>query len=130
MDDVTAPDHDAPRRQHWIARLFDEALLDSRELWEGANRTRALVILAAALAFLVVAVPVLITLVREHDLRIAAGVVFVVLLGAGGLVCRGVGEHRSSSAWKSTGYFLGATAYGASATVALVNGLHTLLSRG
>jgi len=125
VDGVTTPE-ERPKRTSWIVRLLDEAILDNPELRKG-HRLRSVVVLALILLLLMVAVPVLLTLVREHDSRVASGVIFVVVLGAGGLVCRGIGEHRTSSAWKATGYFLGAAAYGATATVALVNGLHTLL---
>ncbi|MBO3093758.1 hypothetical protein [Cellulomonas dongxiuzhuiae] len=70
---------------------------------------------------------VAISRVGRDDVELAVGVVFVVGLGAGGPVCRGVGEHRSSSVWNSVGYFIGAAANGASVTVALVDGLHTLV---
>lgn len=49
------------------------------------------------------------------------GIGFIVLLGSGGLVCRGVGEILGSSRWKAAGYFMGAAAYVVTATVALLN---------
>lgn len=55
------------------------------------------------------------------------GIGFVVLLGSGGLVCRGVGEIRGSFKWKAAGYFMGAAAYVATATVALLNVVPRLL---
>lgn len=54
---------------------------------------------------------------------VALGIVVVVVLGAGGLMARGVGELRDSPHWKASGCFLCATAYLGTATVALVNGL-------
>jgi drug/metabolite transporter (DMT)-like permease len=54
---------------------------------------------------------------------IMLGVVLVVLLGAGGLAIRGVGEMRNSPGWKASGCFLCAAAYLGTATVALVNGV-------
>ncbi|MCC2320014.1 hypothetical protein [Cellulomonas xiejunii] len=113
-------------RRPGLVRLFDQAMIGGPEV-RTVHRIRAVAVLLGVLILLVVAVPFAISRVGRDDVELAAGVVFVVLLGAGGLVCRGVGEHRSSSVWKSTGYFLGSAAYGASATVALVNGLHTLL---
>lgn len=112
----------------WLVRLLDEAIRDDLGL-RTAHRVRSIVILLLLLLLLMIAVPALLTTVHRPDLELGAGVVFVVGLGAGGLVCRGVGEHKGSAVWKSTGYFLGAAAYGATATVALVNGLHTLIAR-
>jgi drug/metabolite transporter (DMT)-like permease len=57
------------------------------------------------------------------ETAIGLGIVLVVLLGAGGLSCRGVGEWRNSPGWKASGCFLCAAAYVGTATVALVNGL-------
>jgi hypothetical protein len=54
---------------------------------------------------------------------IMLGIVLVVLLVAGGLAIRGVGELRNSPSWKASGCFLCAAAYVGTATVALVNGL-------
>jgi hypothetical protein len=54
---------------------------------------------------------------------IMLGVILVVLLGAGGLAGRGIGELRNSPGWKASGCFLCAAAYLGTATVALVNGL-------
>jgi hypothetical protein len=54
---------------------------------------------------------------------IILGIILVVLLGAGGLAGRGVGELRNSAGWKASGCFLCAAAYLGTATVALVNGV-------
>ena len=54
---------------------------------------------------------------------IMLGIILVVLLGAGGLAGRGVGELRNSPGWKASGCFLCAAAYLGTATVALVNGV-------
>jgi hypothetical protein len=54
---------------------------------------------------------------------IVLGVILVVLLGAGGLAGRGIGELRNSPGWKASGCFLCAAAYLGTATVALVNGV-------
>jgi hypothetical protein len=54
---------------------------------------------------------------------IILGIILVVLLGAGGLAGRGVGELRNSPGWKASGYFLCAAAYLGTANVALVNGV-------
>ena len=113
-------------RRPALARLFDQAMIGGPEV-RTAHRVRAVAVLLGVLVLLVVAVPVAISQVGRDDVELAVGVVLVVGLGAGGLVCRGIGEHRSSSVWKSTGYFVGSAAYGASASVALINGLHTLL---
>lgn len=51
------------------------------------------------------------------------GIVLVVLLGAGGLAVRGIGELRNSPGWKASGCFLCAAAYVGTATVAMVNGV-------
>jgi hypothetical protein len=57
------------------------------------------------------------------ETAIVLGIILVVLLGAGGLACRGVGELRNSPGWKASGCFLCAAAYLGTATVALVNGV-------
>ncbi|MCC2333557.1 hypothetical protein [Cellulomonas wangsupingiae] len=123
---MSTSQQDDGARPSALVRLLDQALVGGPEV-RTVHRVRAGVVLLGVLVLLVIAVPVVISRVGRDDVELAVGVVFVVVLGAGGLVCRGVGEHRSSQVWKSTGYFLGAAAYGASATVALVNGLHTLL---
>lgn len=51
------------------------------------------------------------------------GVITVVLLGAAGLALRGLGELRGSPRLKAYGYFAGALAYIATASVALAQGL-------
>ncbi|WP_127573651.1 hypothetical protein [Georgenia faecalis] len=114
-------------RDFWLVRLLDHALRDDLGL-RPAHRVRAGLILLALLLLLAVGVPLLLTMVGRRDAALALGVVFVVVLGAGGLVCRGVGEHKGSSVWKSSGYFFGAAAYGATATVSLINGVHRLLA--
>jgi hypothetical protein len=58
---------------------------------------------------------------------LVVGIVLVVLLGALGLVLRGLGELRQSPRLKAYGYFVGAVAYVATASVALSNGLPLLL---
>ena len=60
---------------------------------------------------------------------ITIGILIVVALGTGGLICRGVGELRADPNWKAGGYFLGASAYVATACVALFNSVPALLSR-
>lgn len=64
-----------------------------------------------------------------HALR--AGIVFIVLLGATGLVLRGAGELSQGRAryLKAYGYFAGAMAYLATASVALFNAAPALLQR-
>jgi hypothetical protein len=57
------------------------------------------------------------------ETAIMLGILLVVLLGAGGLSCRGIGELIDSPGWKASGCFLCAAAYVGTATVALVNGL-------
>ena len=57
------------------------------------------------------------------ETAIVLGIILVVLLGGGGLACRGVGELRNSPGWKASGCFLCAAAYVGTATVALVNGV-------
>lgn len=70
-----------------------------------------------------VAVALTQVLPSKPETSIALGIVFVVLLGAGGLAVRGVGELRDSPGWKASGCFLCAAAYVATATVALANGV-------
>lgn len=92
--------------------------------------------IAAALAgptLLVVglAVPVTTLLIENPQARLFAGVVTIVALGAAGLILRGVGELRpppANARWKAAGYFCGAAAYIATATVALLNGLPALVT--
>jgi glutamine amidotransferase-like uncharacterized protein len=57
------------------------------------------------------------------ETAIVLGILLVVLLGAGGLACQGIGELRNSPDWKASGCFLCAAAYFGTATVALVNGV-------
>jgi hypothetical protein len=57
------------------------------------------------------------------ETAIVLGIILVVLLGAGGLAFRGIGELRNSPGWKASGCFLCAAAYLGTATVALVNGV-------
>jgi hypothetical protein len=54
---------------------------------------------------------------------IMLGIILVVLLGAGGLAGRGIGELQDSPGWKASGCFLCAAAYLGTATVALINGV-------
>jgi hypothetical protein len=68
-------------------------------------------------------VVVLVQLFVDPATAVALGIVIVVLLGAGGLAVRGVGELWESPHWKSSGCFLCAAAYLGTATVALVNGV-------
>lgn len=91
------------------------------------------ILLAAAVMFVVggVLVPLATQVIADPALRLGVGIVVIVTLGALGLVLRGVGEllrPPRSGRWKSAGYFCGAVAYTATATVALVNGLPALLS--
>jgi hypothetical protein len=53
--------------------------------------------------------------------------VLVVFLGAVGLVLRGIGDELDSLRLRALGYYLGALAYAATASVALYNGLPQLL---
>jgi hypothetical protein len=57
---------------------------------------------------------------------IIVGAVVVVVVGAAGLTCRGVGELKKSPELKAVGYFLGAGAYAVTAMVALINGLRLI----
>ena len=59
---------------------------------------------------------------------LTGGILVIVLLGAYGHVLRGIGEHRQSKDLKAWGYYLGATAYLATASVALFNGVPHLLA--
>lgn len=63
--------------------------------------------------------PVLSQLVPSPRQMVVTGIVVVVVLGASGLILRGLGELRSSTRWKAFGYFLGACAYLATASVSL-----------
>ncbi|MBD7918191.1 hypothetical protein H9657_07860 [Cellulomonas sp. Sa3CUA2] len=112
----------APRSA--LVRLFDQAMIGGPEV-RTVHRVRAVVILLGVLVLLVVVVPVAISRVGRDDVELAAGVVFVVGLGAAGWCAAASASTGPSSVWKSTGYFIGSAAYGASATVALINGLHT-----
>jgi hypothetical protein len=56
------------------------------------------------------------------------GIVIVVVLGAAGQFLRGLGERRTSPKLKEHGYYLGAIAYLATASVALFNGLPRLIA--
>jgi hypothetical protein len=49
------------------------------------------------------------TLTTGTSQGLLVGVVAIVMLGAGGQVLRGIGELRSSTTLKATGYFLGLT---------------------
>lgn len=87
-------------------------------------RGSRLAIAAAVLVSLVANVAVaLAQVLSSPETAIVLGVIMVVLLGAGGLCCRGVGELRNSAAWKASGCFLCGAAYIGTATVALVNGV-------
>lgn len=55
------------------------------------------------------------------------GIILVVLLGATGYMLRGVGEQRHNPRLKAWGYYIGAQAYMATASVALLNGVPRLL---
>jgi hypothetical protein len=70
-----------------------------------------------------VAVALTQVLPSKPETAIVLGILLVVLLGAGGLACRGIGELRNSPGWKASGCFLCAAAYVGTATVALVNGV-------
>ena len=61
--------------------------------------------------------------VKRPEVAIVFGLVIVVILGSAGLILRGVGELKKSPELKAYGYFLGATAYVATASMALTNGL-------
>lgn len=61
------------------------------------------------------------------DLALGIGVVMVVSLGAVGLVLRGIGDELDSLRLRALGYYVGALAYAATASVALYNGLPQLL---
>lgn len=67
-------------------------------------------------------------IIDDPQLQLAVGVILVVTFGALGLIFRGVGEVVAAGRiWKAIGYFMGAVAYGVTATVALNNGLPILL---
>lgn len=85
-------------------------------------------ILAAVLVSLAgnVAVVVAQVLASTPEFAIAVGIIVVVLLGAGGLVSRGIGELRNSPGWKASGCFLCGAAYLGTASVALANGVPLL----
>jgi hypothetical protein len=70
-----------------------------------------------------VAVALTQVLLSNPETAIMLGIILVVLLGAGGLAGRGIGELRNSPGWKASGCFLCAAGYIGTATVALVNGL-------
>jgi hypothetical protein len=80
-------------------------------------------VLAAVLVSLAANVVVAVAQLLEPEVAIVLGIIMVVLLGAGGLASRGVGELRNSPAWKASGCFLCGAAYLGTATVALVNGV-------
>lgn len=58
---------------------------------------------------------------------IGVGIAFIVIMGAAGLIMRGVGELRPSAEFKAIGYFLGAGAYVATAVIALMNGVRLFM---
>ena len=89
------------------------------------RRARSPLVLAGAglvIGILANVVVALFQLFLEPATAVALGILIVVLLGAGGLAVRGVGELWESPHWKSSGCFLCAAAYLGTATVALVNG--------
>ena len=61
------------------------------------------------------------------ELALGIGLVLVVSLGAVGLVLRGLGDEFDSMRLRALGYYVGALAYAATASVALYNGLPQLL---
>jgi hypothetical protein len=63
----------------------------------------------------------------SSELALGIGIVLVVFLGAVGLVLRGIGDELDSLRLRALGYYLGALAYAATASVALYNGLPQLL---
>ena len=63
----------------------------------------------------------------SRDVALGIGVVLVVSLGAVGLVLRGIGDELDSMRLRALGYYVGALAYAATASVALYNGLPQLL---
>ena len=84
-----------------------------------------LAVIAGLVIGIVGNVAVALTQILPSDPKTASilGIILVVLLGAGGLAGRGVGELRNSPGWKASGCFLCAAAYLGTATVALVNGV-------
>lgn len=81
---------------------------------------------AVALPMAATALTVVVQQLGEPRNRLIAGVVVIVLLGAAGLVLRGVGELRTSKVLKALGYFCGAVAYMVTAGVALLNAAQLL----
>lgn len=88
-------------------------------------RWSRLAVIAGLIIALVGNVAVALTQVLPSNPKtaIVLGILLVVLLGGGGLACRGIGELQNSPGWKASGCFLCAAAYVGTATVALVNGV-------
>lgn len=68
------------------------------------------------------------TTVLPLPVAIGIRIAVIVLIGAAGLVLRGLGELNTSPKQKAIGYFLGAAAYAATAVVALVNGVRIFIA--
>jgi hypothetical protein len=98
---------------------FKQSVAVEQALWS------RLAVIAGLVIGIVGNVAVALTQVLPSDPKIAIilGIILVVLLGAGGLAVRGIGELQNSPGWKASGCFLCAAAYFGTATVALVNGV-------
>lgn len=94
-----------------------------RKGWTGWTSIALSVLFAAALA---TTIGPLLVLLLSRQAALTTGAVSVVALGGTGLLLRGLGERHSSSRLKEFGYYCGAAAYLATASVALANGLPRL----
>ncbi|WP_182113471.1 MULTISPECIES: hypothetical protein [unclassified Actinotalea] len=86
-------------------------------------------LVAAVLAVVIAGVQ---RLIADDRVRLVVGIAMVVLLGAGGMFLRGASELTRpplNEKIRAAGYFCGALAYVATATVALMNGLPHLVDR-
>lgn len=101
------------------AHSFEQSIAVERARWS------RLAAIAGVIIGLVGNVAVALTQVlpSNPEIAIVLGIILVVLLGAGGLACRGIGELRNSPGLKASGCFLCAAAYFGTATVALANGV-------
>ena len=84
---------------------------------------RALLVAGLLISVLLLSVVAFAQFVLAPATAVGIGITIVVLLGAGGLAARGVGELRDSREWKASGCFLCSAAYLGTASVALVNGV-------
>lgn len=104
-----------------------ESAVETAERWTRglawSRSPRALLVAGLVISVLLLAVVAFAQFVLTPARAVSIGIALVVLLGAGGLAARGVGELRGSREWKASGCFLCAAAYLGTATVALVNGV-------